>query len=154
MDQSPAQAMPPRRKTTDIVKAESRAVAAVVLLVALLVAPLLVPFWFLVGVLHFGFVSGPDPTVGRWASYTASSLVPAAIVFAWLLRRRVNRATDRRLGLWQAFVVALFSLAFVNGAMGLITVGQYGHDGTVFTVGLLCASAAAVGLTLLLSQRE
>ncbi len=135
---------------------QGRSLVSAVMIAALVSCAFIVPWWFLVGIGHFGFVSGPHPTIGLWASYMLWSLGPTAPGFAAVLRRNVSKRTRRRLTLRRAVAVAVASLAPIQVAMGVITLYQWrdGHyDGELFVGAVVVGLSMAVLMTKLLSVR-
>ena len=129
---------------------EGKAVTRQVIVSALILTPFLVPFWYIVGVFHFGFVSGPDPSLPLWIRYMVFSLPPAALLFAIILRSQVAH-TGRSIGFPQAFLTAVVSLGFIQASEGIITLYQFGGDEIVFLGGLTLSFCSAILLTKNLS---
>ena len=141
---------------THIPMTHGRSLVPAVILTALISGLVIVPWWFIVGLGHFGFVSGPDATIGLWASYMLWSLGPTAPGFAAVLRRMVTRRTGRTLTFRRAVVVAVVSLVPIQAAMGMITLYQWrdGHyDGEMFVGAVVAGLSMAVLMTRLLSVR-
>ena len=105
-----------------------------------------VPFSWLVGVMHFGFISGPEPTLRLWLSYALFSLPPAIALVGWLLRHFLATRSRRSISLARACAVAAVALAPAHAGEAIITLGEYGYDFAVFVVGL---TVSLVTLTLL-----
>jgi hypothetical protein len=90
-------------------------------LAALSAALLLVPtFWF-IGVLHFGLITGIDPTTGRIVSYIVWTSILGVLLFAYILRRYVRRLGSRHLGFGRSCVVAAVALAPMQAATWHVT---------------------------------
>ncbi|HVM18113.1 MAG TPA: hypothetical protein VM290_11080 [Gaiellaceae bacterium] len=116
---------------------------------ALVLAPL---FW-LVGVFHFGFVTGPAATPARMASYVVATAAIAVPVLARFLRTALRERAGRDLGRVRAGAVAVAALAPVEAAIVRVTLFQHGDD-TLVAVGAVAASLAAwVLLTEALTPR-
>ena len=143
-------------KFTYMPMTHGRSLIPAVLIAALASSAFIVPWWFFVGMGHFGFVSGPNPTIGLWVSYMLWSLGPTALGFAAVLRHNVSKRTRRRLTLRRAVVVAVVSLVPIQAAMGMITLYQWrdGHyDGEMFVGAVVAGLSMAIFMTRLLSVR-
>jgi hypothetical protein len=120
------------------------------LFAALLAAVVLAPaFWF-IGVLHFGAITGPDPTASRMFSYTIWTSALGVLVFAFLLHRYVRAPRKLRFG--RACLVAAAALAPVQAATSAVTLAQWGGDELVAVCALVLALLAVVFLTRSLSE--
>jgi len=123
-------------------------------LAALTAAVVLVPtFWF-AGILHFGFVTGPDPTTGKMISYILWTSVPGILLFASFLHLYVGKGTGRVLGYGRACLVAAAALAPIQAATWLVTLTQWGGDELVVIGALSLALTALVLLTEWLSETK
>lgn len=121
-------------------------------LASLEAALLLVPtFWF-IGVLHFGAITGPDPTTEQMVSYVAWTSTPGVLLFAYILRRYVRKLTARKLAYGRACVIAAAALAPIQAATWRVTLAQRGDDELVVLAGLALALTAVVVLTEWLSE--
>jgi hypothetical protein len=121
-------------------------------LAALSAALLLVPtFWF-IGVLHFGLITGIDPTTGRIVSYIVWTSILGVLLFAYILRRYVRRLGSRHLGFGRACVVAAVALAPMQAATWHVTRNQRWDDELVVLAALALALTAVVVLTEWLSE--
>jgi hypothetical protein len=124
------------------------------LLAALSAAIALAPtFWF-IGVLHFGFVTAPDPTTGQMVRYIVWTSVPGVLLFAFLLHRSVSKRTSRLIGYVRACVVAAAALAPIQAATWIVTLTQWGGDDVVVIGALSLALAAVIFLTESLSEAK
>lgn len=118
------------------------------------IAPVLLIFSFLIGVAHFGFVSGPDKTPLRWASYFFST-VPALTFFAaYRLRAVVEKYTEDKLTIPKALVIMLPAIVALNLSQAIITLAQIGDDTTVFIIGVLYALVSIMSLSYLFSNSQ
>lgn len=124
-----------------------------VIISALIFTPLAIPLLFIVGVLHFGFVSGPDPrNLALWVSYILLSSSPAALIFAKILKKRVDQS-GRFIRYRHALIVALVSLSFIQSSIVIITVYNFGEDTFTFLSGLALALFSSIILTDILSVK-
>jgi hypothetical protein len=121
-----------------------------ILLAALAGAALLVPYSWIVAVFHFGFVSGPEPTLGLWLDYAMWAIPPAILVMAWLLWWFVQSQSAWSLSFPRACVAAAVGIAPVYAAEAFITLRQAGEDGLVAMGGLALGIGAMYGVASLL----
>jgi len=119
----------------------------------LLSLPVIVPWWWLVGVAHFGFVTGPEPSLRRAASMAAWTLVPGALLLGTLLRVRLREDCGRVLHSWPAVIGAFVGLLPVQVSVGVITLYQYGNDSRVFLLGCGCGLIAIVTTLSIFARR-
>ncbi|MBI4078960.1 MAG: tetratricopeptide repeat protein [Candidatus Levybacteria bacterium] len=123
-----------------------------VLFACLQIAPVMLIFSFLIGVAHFGFVSGSVATPLSWISYFIFT-VPAMVAFAaYRIRAVVQKRTDRNLTIEQSLVVVLPAIVSIHIAEAIITLYQFGDDTTTFITALLFAILSTIILTYLLSN--
>jgi Kef-type K+ transport system membrane component KefB len=111
----------------------------------------IVPWWFVVGIIHFGFVTGPRPTFEGWLSEMAWSVPPAVLVLAVLLRKRLSRTMAGTLTVSAAILAALAAVVPIQIAMAIITLTQWA-EGTYDSVIFLAASVIAFGAAVLLTS--
>jgi len=124
------------------------------LVAALTAAVVLAPtFWF-IGVLHFGFVTAPDPTSGQMIRYIFWTSLPGVLVFASLLHRYVGKGTSRMIGYGRACLVAAAALAPIQAATWIVTLTQWGGDDLVVVGALSLGLAAVIFLTESLSETK
>ena len=103
--------------------------------------------WF-VGIFFFGFVTVARPTFALWWPYLLVTSPVATIGLAWALHAMFASLTSRVISYGRAGAVAAAGLAPVQVGEGLITLRQYGNDGTV----ALGAFAVAASLSLVLAR--
>jgi hypothetical protein len=125
--------------------------ASAALLAAVTAAAVLIPTFWLIGVIHFGFVTAPDPTTPRLVSYMVWTTAPGILVLAYILQRYIRKRTSRELGDGRALITAAVVLAPVQAATWWVTLYQYGSDELVVIGALLVALTAEVVLAELLS---
>jgi hypothetical protein len=128
--------------------------AKAALVAALAAAVVLAPVFWFIGVLHFGFITGPDPTTDRIVGYVVWTSLPGVLLFAYLLRRSVRKRASRKLGYAGACVVAAVALAPIQAATWRVTLTQRGDDTPVVIGALALSLAAVVFLTERLSDGE
>jgi peptidoglycan/LPS O-acetylase OafA/YrhL len=126
--------------------------AKAALLATLTAALVLTPIFWFIGVLHFGFITGPDPRVDRMVSYFAWTSLSGVLLFAYILRRYVHKLSWRELRYGRACAVAAVALAPLQAATWQVTLTQWGHDELVVLSALMLALTAAVFLTERLSE--
>jgi hypothetical protein len=137
----------------DEARRRARITAATAALLATVAAALvLTPIFWFIGLLHFGFISGPDPTADMMASYVVWTSAPGVLLFAYILRRYVRTVTSKKLGYARACVVAAAALAPVQAAIWNVTLNQRGDDALVVIGALTLALTATVVLTMRLSE--
>ena len=121
-------------------------------LAALMAAVVLAPIFWFIGVLHFGFVTGPGPRTGHMVSYVLWTSLPGVVLFAYILRRYVRMHASRSLGYGRACVVAASAIAPIQAATWRVTLTQRGDDELVVVGALTLALTAVVLLTEGLSE--
>ena len=124
------------------------------LLAALIAAIVCVPTFWVIGVLHFGFVTAPDPTTRQMVGYIVWTSVPGVLLIAFLLRRYVSKRTSQTIGYGRAFVVGAAALAPIQAATWIVTLTQWGGDELVVIGALSVAIAAVIFLTESLSEAK
>ena len=112
---------------------------------------LLAVFW-LVGVGFFGFVTGPEPTTERWASYLLASIAVGSVIVELILRIRISVMTRRRLSPTRAVVAGLGALVPALAAITMITLTQTGNDEIVFMSGVMLSTGVGVICAQALSE--
>jgi hypothetical protein len=126
--------------------------AQAAMLAALTAAFVLGPLFWFVGVLHFGFVSGPDPTPRLMISYLAWTSFAGIVVLASFLHLFVGRGRRRTLGYGRACLVAAAALLPLQAATSVVTLTQWGGDELVVIVALIAFVTALIVLTERLSE--
>lgn len=127
-----------------------KSVVAATGIAALIAAPLITPLWWIIGAIYFGLAI-PEYSLARWLVYTAWLLLPAALLFAAVLRKRFV-SVSLCIEYWKAFVIAFVSLTFVHAGIGVVTLYQYGYDYFVFLASLALGFASAILFALFLSR--
>jgi hypothetical protein len=113
------------------------------LFAAFVAAVVLTPIFWIVGVLHFGAITGPDPTIGRMVSYVLWTSSIGVLIGASFL----NLGVSRSLGFGRACLVAAAALAPIQAASWIVTLYQWDNDEVVVISALILALAAVVLLT-------
>lgn len=124
-----------------------------VLFACLQIAPAMIIFWFIIGVGHFGFVSGPgyeNPL--RWVSYFLFT-VPATVVFAaYRIRSIVEKKTNNHLTLLQSLVTVIPAILAIHIAESIITLYQVGKDETIFITAVIYGLISLISLSYLFAS--
>lgn len=122
-----------------------------VLFACVQITPVMLIFSFIVGVGHFGFVSGPFPTPLTWASYFLFT-VPAMVAFAaYRIRSVVEKKTSYHLTLLKSLVIVLPAVITIHLAEAIITLYQIRDDTTVFITAVFYALVSITSLSYLLA---
>src|SRR5687768_557703 len=79
-------------------------------LAALVAAAVLAPVFWIIGVLHFGAITGPDPTTRLMISNVIWTSLAGIPVLAYILRRYVRERALRTVGYGRACVIAAAAL--------------------------------------------
>jgi hypothetical protein len=124
------------------------------LLAALIAALVLAPIFWFIGILHFGFVTAPEPTVAQMVRYIVWTSVPGVLLFASLLHRYVGKRTSRTIGYRRACLVATAALTPIQAATWIVTLTQWGADDLVAIGAFGLALAAVIFLTESLSETK
>lgn len=123
-----------------------------VLFACVQIAPVMLIFSFLIGVAHFGFVSGPQLTLLKWLSYFILTVPAISIFSGYRLRAVVKKHTSYHLNLFQSIVIVLPAILAIHASEAIITLYQIGDDTIIFIIGLLYALISTVSLAYLFTH--
>lgn len=120
-----------------------------VLFACIQIAPVMLIFSFIVGISHFGYISGPRANALSWMSYFLFTVPPLAVFAANRIKSSIDKRTINHITFLKSLIVVLPAILTIHATETIITLYQFGGDEEVFITGILFALVSLISLSYL-----